>query len=409
MGSRNGLRNGSIPLILGAASALGIVAVSTMFMTNSNRRLEKRAELQEKANAIATASVEEVILKIMNNSAGFVVPKKGEAHVKETHVPAATIMMYEVAEGVQVDPVKVYARRLQVPIHDDQERDRFYGYLSMGPRFAPNHDPNWRASITDQRVAKLIKPAEGITPSAAARTELETQFPKSQLQSDPIVAELATLTPIPAGQEGKDPSQPSAAAQTLAAQLQRGPQTKITQTAAKVDQRCGQVAPPTGQLGAVGMVALGQELRNLIKNGAAAKTGMGKTLAARPAGQLNAKVLAALLKSGCLERDTFLVTLEGMATVDKAGIKVAAPVTTNRVVEQSRFDHVGNFVYGQFLAYLHVHYNLSYDDMLALGWVNKNGEVVPESVYPELIAKNNLRTNPQPWPFQIAKSAVLRK
>jgi hypothetical protein len=80
--------------------------------------------------------------------------------------------------------------------------------------------------------------------------------------------------------------------------------------------------------------------------------------------------------------------------VECAGIKIEAPLTTNRVVEQSRFVHVGNFAYGQFLAYPHVHYNSSFEDMQALGWVNKNGQVVPDNVFPEPIAKNNLRTNP---------------
>ena len=162
------------------------------------------------------------------------------------------------------------------------------------------------------------------------------------------------------------------------------------------------------------MVALGEESANGAK-ATGANAAKAKALAnAQPGGlmqepvKLNAALLASLLKSGCMDRDTFLVTLEGKATVDRAGIKVEAPLSTNRVVEQSRFDHVGTFAYGQFLAYLHVHYNLSFEDMQALGWVNKNGEVVPDAVFPELIAKNNLRTNPQPWPFQISKTAMLQ-
>lgn len=399
--NNKGVRRGSIPVVLGITTVLAGLGMTSVFMSTNTRRAEKWSDLNQKALAISNAAAEETILKLMNNSARWneKETKSGEALKRLTFPPMATRLMYGQGGAVNIDEVKVLARRIDSPSYDNKAKAQFYGYLSVGPRFyngtnpeKPTADPgdgSWKAAVADARVKKLMEAPDGVIPDAAAAAEIRSEF---DAKRDPVSQLAATeLRPIVAAEQGKDPSNPSAGARQIAAALAKIEEQKVAD-AERVEVKCGVARPAAGQSSALAGNALMLQVANGSSNGAQRV-------------KINRKIVNAMKTGGAITKDTFLVTLEANATVKSAGITVAAPATLQRVVEVSDFEKAHAFAYGQMLGYLNHFYGLSYEDMQALGYVNKDGKIMPEAIFPELDAKNPSKLNPQPWPFALAKAA----
>lgn len=396
------VRRGSIPVVLGITTVLAGLGMSSVYMSTNTRRAEKWADLNQKALTIANAAAEETILKLMNNAARWneKETKSGEAAlVRKTFPPMATRLMYGSAGAVTVDEVKVLARRVDSPNYDNKAKAQFYGYLSVGPRFyngsnpekptADTGDGSWKMQIADPRVRAMVEAPDGVIPDAQAAAEIRNRF---DAKGDPISQLAASeLRPIAAADQGKDPANPSPGARAIQAALAKVEEQKVAD-AERVEVKCGVARPAAGQSSALA----GNALMLQVANGA--DKGDQRV-------QINRKIVQAMQKGGAITKDTFLVTLEANATVKSAGITVSAPSTLQRVVEVSDYEKAHKFAYGQLLGYLNHFYGLSYEDMQALGYVNKDGKIMPDAIFPELDAKNPSKLNPQPWPFALAKAA----
>lgn len=402
MKNNKGVRRGSIPVVLGITTVLAGLGMTSVFMSTNTRRAEKWADLNQKALTIANAAAEETILKLMNNAARWneKETKSGEAMlVRKTFPPMATRLMYASAGSVDVDEVKVLARRVDSPNYDNKAKAQFYGYLSVGPRFyngtnpekptADTGDGSWKSQIADARVRKLVEPPDGVVPDAQAAAEIRNRF---EVKGDPVSQLAASeLRAIPAAEQGKDPNNPSPGARQIQQALAKIEEQKVAD-AEKVEVKCGVARPAAGQSSALA----GNALMLQVTNGA----NKGDQRVA-----INRKIVQAMQKGGAITKDTFLVTLEANATVKSAGLSVSAPSTLQRVVEVSDYEKAHKYAYGQLLGYLNHFYGLSYEDMQALGYVNKDGKIMPDAIFPELDAKNPSKLNPQPWPFALAKAA----
>lgn len=402
MKNNKGVRRGSIPVVLGITTVLAGLGMTSVFMSTNTRRAEKWADLNQKALTIANAAAEETILKLMNNAARWneKETKSGEATlVRKTFPPMATRLMYASAGSVDVDEVKVLARRVDSPNYDNKAKAQFYGYLSVGPRFyngtnpekptADTGDGSWKSQIADARVRKLVEPPDGVVPDAQAAAEIRNRF---EVKGDPVSQLAASeLRAIPAAEQGKDPNNPSPGARQIQQALAKIEEQKVAD-AEKVEVKCGVARPAAGQSSALA----GNALMLQVTNGA----NKGDQRVA-----INRKIVQAMQKGGAITKDTFLVTLEANATVKSAGLSVSAPSTLQRVVEVSDYEKAHKYAYGQLLGYLNHFYGLSYEDMQALGYVNKDGKIMPDAIFPELDAKNPSKLNPQPWPFALAKAA----
>jgi hypothetical protein len=400
---RPGTRRGSIPLVLGITTVIIGLGMSSAMMTRGTRRTEKWSDLHQKALAISAAAAEETIVKLMNNSARWSEKdtKSGGSLVRKTFPPMATRLMYG-RDGVIVDEVKVLARRLDAPRIDNAAKARFYGYLSVGPRFydgsnpdRPERDPGegaWKAQISDSRVKALIAPPDGVVPDAAAAAEMRASCRVQGDKVSQIAAE--SLKPIAKDAQGKDPAAPSEGALRIAVALQAIERQKV-EDAEHVEVVCGVARPAAGQ----SSMLAGNALMMSVANG---------SFGFAQSDRINRKIVKAMLEGGAITKDTFLVTLESAATLQSAGLTVCAPSTLQRVVEVSDYERATRYAYGQMLAYLNHFYGLSYDDMLALKYVDGDGRVHPENIFPELDAKNPSKLNPQPWPFALAQRTSVR-
>lgn len=402
MKNNKGVRRGSIPVVLGITTVLAGLGMTSVFMSTNTRRAEKWADLNQKALTIANAAAEETILKLMNNAARWneKETKSGEATlVRKTFPPMATRLMYASAGTVDIDEVKVLARRVDSPNYDNKAKAQFYGYLSVGPRFyngtnpekptADTGDGSWKSQIADPRVRKMVEAPDGVVPDAQAAAEIRNRF---DVKGDPVSQLAASeLRAIPAAEQGKDPNNPSPGARQIQQALAKIEEQKVAD-AEKVEVKCGVARPAAGQSSALA----GNALMLQVANGA----NKGDQRVA-----INRKIVQAMQKGGAITKDTFLVTLEANATVKSAGLSVSAPSTLQRVVEVSDYEKAHKYAYGQLLGYLNHFYGLSYEDMQALGYVNKDGKIMPDAIFPELDAKNPSKLNPQPWPFALAKAA----
>ena len=399
--NNKGVREGSIPVVLGITTVLAGMGMASVFMSTNGRRAEKWADLNQKALTISNAAAEETILKLMNNSARWneKETKSGETLIKKTFPPMATRLMYGQAGNVAIDEVKVLARRIDSPNYDNKAKAQFYGYLSVGPRFyngtnpeKPTADPgdgSWKGQIADARVKKLVEPPDGVIPDTAAASEIRTRFDSKSDEISNLAA--SELRPIVAADMGKDPANPSAGARAIDAALKKVEEKKVAD-AERVEVKCGVARPAAGQSSALA----GNALMLSVANG---------TNPGDPKVAINRKIVKAMQTGGAITKDTFLVTLEANATVKSAGITVSAPATLQRVVEVSDYEKAHKYAYGQLLGYLNHFYGLSYEDMQALGYLDKDGKIHPENIFPELDAKNPSKLNPQPWPFALAKAA----
>ena len=388
-------RSGSIPVVLGLTTVLAGLGMTSIYMSTSGRRAEKWSDLNQKAQAISQAAAEETILKLMNNAARWsdADTTSGSKLVRKSFPPMATKLMYAHA-GAEVDDVKVLARRLDSPQYDNAAKAQFYGYLSVGPRFHPSDagDGSWKQAVTDPRVKKLMEAPEGVTPDAQAAADIRDHF---GVRSDPV-SQLAAdaLKPIAKEQQGKDPANASAGARDLQAALAKIEVQKVAD-ADHVEVMCGVARPAAGQSSALA----GNALMMQVTNG---------NYDSQQRVAINRKIVNAMLKGGAISKDVFLVTLEANTRVKSAGMCAQAPVVLQRVVEVSDYERATHYAYGQLLAYLHHFYGLSFEDMQALGWVEADGKLHPEHIFPELEAKNPSRLNPQPWPFALAQAPATR-
>jgi len=102
------VRKGSIPMVLIVVCCLGILAITSIFMTGSSARIDKKSELSQAALAIAQAAVEEIIIKASNGKAAALDGKK---------VTYKASVTQQISGGTQTEiaPVEVVTRVIQNP------------------------------------------------------------------------------------------------------------------------------------------------------------------------------------------------------------------------------------------------------------------------------------------------------
>ena len=386
-------RAGSIPAVVGLATVLAVLATAAFFMTNGMNRLDRRADLTRKATWIANSAAEEVMLALLNGSAQWSTPRSGEKNVKVTFPAPATAMMYE-SVGALVDPVKVMARTLEAPQLDEGTRNRFYGLLSAGPRFAGNHQPNWEQKIAaDPRFRRLLAPPAGVVPDPSTKASFVAPPKKGgDVALDQALGDLATAAGNP--------------------ELMRNKLEKVGEAIVEsaTAPSCGNVAPDGGVLGALSSLALGQDIT--VKNAKAntdpaANAGSGdaaEDAQGRAAGKSFDYFRTMAEQAGILSREKYLITLEATASLAGADMDIEVPHTTHRVFGRLRYGDAMLFAYGRFLAYVAYHGKLSWEDLQQMGAVADGGQVLPQNFMSAVEASFSVNPGAQVWPFPVATS-----
>ncbi len=83
------LRRGNIPIIVGLVSLLGVFGYAAIFMSNTGARMERRASLEQVAHTVATAAIEETLVKLQNGVAPWKKIDKAEDKAVKVNWPAA--------------------------------------------------------------------------------------------------------------------------------------------------------------------------------------------------------------------------------------------------------------------------------------------------------------------------------
>lgn len=133
-------REGSIPLVLLVVTFLGIGAGAALFSTLGNTRLDKRADLNERARLLAQCAVEETLVKVTNSAADYLLQDSDGDTIdaRFTYEPFATEFMAQRNEAYadfELEPVEVFGRRIEAP-NDATLLEKFKELMTQGPGFA---------------------------------------------------------------------------------------------------------------------------------------------------------------------------------------------------------------------------------------------------------------------------------
>jgi hypothetical protein len=406
-------------MTLGIATVLGIFAMSSLYMSNSSARLERKSALNQLAIQIGKAALEETLVKLQNGAAMWTHDSGDDKkNTKLSWTPVATTMMYD-DPGVKIAPVRVLARKLN-ETSSTPEKDRFYSMLSTLPAYHPQHQEGWEKSLTGV-AAELVKPPAGVTLDPAVGTRFAQQY-KSAGQDDPlrkILMELPTLSKIGDdaqhsdaelapfklavngntmdGDAGADGARGQAPAAAGAARGRNTPQAagasnRAAQAAAAQDSTCG-VAIPAKET-AQGAIAT-----------AAAVAGKDFVSPKRPGvRQLN----NAMNAGDVLHNSPWMMTMETDVNIENGlGMTSHQYVSANRVVGEYNYKEAANWIAGRLLAYWIKHNNLTVKDAFRMGWVNSatKPEAQLSEMYPDIAPILPLK-RVQVWPFAVANSEL---
>lgn len=137
-------RRGSVPVVLIVVILLGIGAAASLFSTMNDARMNSRAQLNVFAKMLAQSAVEEMLIKITNNSADFGLQNEPGAPtegIRYKFDPIATrFFAHAQADGMprfNVAPVEIMGRSIVDP-EDPAEYEHFKELVTAGPNFASN-------------------------------------------------------------------------------------------------------------------------------------------------------------------------------------------------------------------------------------------------------------------------------
>jgi len=191
-------------MTIGIATVLGIFAMSSLYMSNSSARLERKSALNQLAIQIGKAALEETLVKLQNGAAMWTHDTGDDKkNTKLAWTPVATTMMYD-DPGVKIAPVRVLARKLN-DNPSSAEKDKFYSMLSTLPNYNTAHQEGWEKSLTGA-AAELVKAPDGVTLDTSSGNKYAGQF-KSATNEDPMrkaLLELPVLSEIAADAQHSD-------------------------------------------------------------------------------------------------------------------------------------------------------------------------------------------------------------
>jgi hypothetical protein len=448
-------RKGNIPIVVGLVTCLGVFAYASIFMSSTGARMERRASLEQVAHTVATAAIEETLVKLQNGVAPWKkVDRATDKAVKVFWPAAATSMMYARA-GIKVQPVGVMARAIN-ELPENESKNRFYSRFAALPNYHAQHQEGWESKLTGA-AAELVKPPAGVTINRQIATQHATQFkekggkmrdlaktlPVLAVGRDHSDAELAEFKRIVNGgtllRELAEEPAPRAQAVPPPAGGQAGPPPltppPVTPPAplppaplvpGGAAGRSGEAINPAGQPGPGSLdgagLGAGQQTGD---NGCAPPTAalgaiQGPTAVVAMTDDeqtINPKNPAIQATNGDATKGKvfanapFLVTLETKVEVpDSIMSTITRPAYAQRIVAEYQFEEASKHIAGRIVGYWMAHNNLTLNDAYRMGWVTSTSK--PEGDFKALFPQTS-QVVPgrayQVWPFTIADSNTAAK
>lgn len=432
------LRRGNIPIIVGLVSLLGVFGYAAIFMSNTGARMERRASLEQVAHTVATAAIEETLVKLQNGVAPWKKIDKAEDKAVKVNWPAAATSMMYAASGIRVHPVEVMARAIN-ELPENASKNRFYSRFAALPNYHAQHQEGWESKLSGP-AAQLVKPPAGVTIDKQVAAQHAGQFKQA---NDPMRQLAQTLPVLSPGADHSD-SELAEFKRIVngSAQLR-----SLDEAAAPRAQQAPPPAPLTPSGGAAGPLAPGRsgEAINpagpagpgtLDGAGLAAGQQTGDNGCAPPTAALGAiqgptAVVAATgdektinPKNPAIQaanRDAtqgkvfanapFLVTLETRVEVpDTFMSTISRPAYAQRIVAEYQFEEAAKHIAGRLVGYWMAHNNLTLNDAYRMGWVTSTTK--PEADFHAIFPQTS-QVVPgrayQVWPFTIADSNTAAK
>lgn len=380
-------RRGSIPLVLIVVLLLSIGAAASVFSTMGNARLDRRSSVNTTTKMLAQTAVEEVLVKITNNASDFIETKR------YLYTPYATKFMAK-QQGFDVDQVAVLGRLIEKP-NDTANHDTFLELMTMGPGFA---SPDVRTAAYDEH---------GDTPDDTLDWREEGNLPeylKSGFMDDlfhEMIIEMEGEGEHYHDNEwqsyqdrGRSGFQDGNAIRNAFWDLERLDEIEWDDT--NIHEKCHfsdctvvadpDSAGPTTQMRAfmdqwdVAQDAVADRVSARIAGCAGNPNyGVGAMISAISLGgasdadsDAEEEFRETAQDGGLLDYQTYLVTVEGTARAD-AGLMSGAEksVVAHRLVARMNFKKAMDLLRDNLVPYLMVHYNLTPQDFVVLGWTNE--------------------------------------
>jgi len=403
-------------MTLGIATVLGIFAMSSLYMSNSSARLERKSALNQLAIQIGKAALEETLVKLQNGAAMWTHDSGDDKkNTKLSWTPVATVMMYD-DPGVKIAPVRVLARKLNDNV-STPEKDRFYSMISGLPNYATNHKANWESTLTGP-AAELVKPPPGVNIDASEGTRFAQQF-KSAGSDDKLRTLFLALPVLTAGKDHSDdelapfklavngnpmtgsPNADGARGQGTAAA--GGQSTNVTAPSAPNNVARQNAADSTAP-GAV----CGASVPNDATTGSLAGALGANSKAIAATSPTLRKLGRAMRSGGVLHNVPWMMTMETDVSIENGlGMTSHQYVNANRVVGEYNYKEAANYAAGRLIGYWIAHNNITLKDAIRMGWVRS--ETKPEAMLSEImpdIVPNVPLKRVQVWPFAVANSEL---
>ena len=431
-------RKGSIPVVAGLVSVLGVLGVASVFMTNSSARVEKSATLNYMTQEMANAALEETLVKVQNGSATW---DNNDDNVKLSFAPAATLLMYS-APGVKISPVSVFARKI-IDKGESNMRDRFYSQFAALPNFDANHDPQWESKVTGP-LAKLGAVPQGVNIDTATSQKMAQSWAGS-VSDDALRTALNSITPLAAGRDhSNDELAPvlaaingntfgdnssstlsqaaPGAAKPAAPKAPSNSNVPKPANAASADNGLNAIAQATGNNGCGASTPANQAQQAL----AAGANGVGRTppggLGQAASDQQSAGNLIAIdsnnnfvrlidrlsKRGGVFKHQPYLLTVDAEVEASLGfGMTARRKATAQRVVGEYQYSEAVNFIFGRLVKYIAFTKNLTVNDLYAMGFITNTTapEIRFDNMFP-LTALSVPYHSRQVWPFEVANHSA---
>lgn len=397
---RSKAKKGSIPLVLLVVIVLGIGAGAAIFMTSGTSRLDKRAELNQRAWQFAQSAVEEILVKVTNNSADF---------AEDTRLTYDPQMTNKLAQemGVEVKPVEILGRLAERPTNP-AKMEEFLELMTAGPGFASpaalggTAPDQWRTKLTAPGLLSMAGAQKG--EGEKYWDDYHPQYlNKNDFQDGGQIRDafyaLQPLAPVPGAQ-----TSPTAAHITATEVL--------TPEAAEADPNVGTFVKQWN----LAMEEVADREKNRIDGCAGNPNyGVGARIAAFVLGgaaDADADEEEDLRESaedgGALDYKAYLVTVQAEAVAKGGGVSAPQAVTANRIVARVKMKAAMDILRTQIVPYLIGVYNLTPKDLELLGWIEPlpagYDGTQPLKPRPQMLTRHFLRypdsPGPKVMPFQ---------
>lgn len=409
---------------------LGIGAGAALYSTMGTARLDKRSALNDTAKMLAQTAVEEILVKITNNSSDFVEDKR------YLFTPFATVEMGKM-QGFEVGQVQVLGRLAEAP-EDPAALDHFLELITAGPGFASkevyegveNFDEtlDWRKRLPDYFDADAGKPFKDLFMMKVEGKDLDLKEMKGKgeeyhesewkeyherssnnFQDGGKIRngfwELEPLEELKWWEGDITLSHFNGDTKDTADGDMKQFMEKWDETMDYVaDRVANRIAGCAGNPN----YGVGAMLSAIVLGGASDADS-----------QAEEEFRETSQDGGLLEYRSHLVSIQGEAKTRVGTVAVNKAITAHRIVARMNFKVAMDMLRNQTVPYLMMHYNLTPRDLEILGWVTiqykNSGDVEPAdaSDIPESVTiKKDLFTllterypdnpNPRVVPFQAA-------